>query len=97
MSKSIIRHLPTETDIAAWVNELIEPARADIESKRFMQILFAVANPDDNEQWNLARAAARAAYLLTMDFEENFNNFAELPERLAGLGGVEITEISKEQ
>ena len=79
MPKPIIKPLPTETDVKKWVRELVEPYHADTESKRLIQLLLAVANPDNPEQWELAMTAAREAYLLTTDFEENFHDFAGFP------------------
>lgn len=101
MRKPQIKPLSTEADIIAWVNEIIEPARADVESKRFIDIIFAVADPENNDQWNLAMAAAKEAYLLTTDFEESFRVFAGQPpmDREYEDEGfkAELTEITKEQ
>lgn len=76
MSDPVIKPLPTKADISSWVNELIEPRRSDGEAKRLIDIIFAIANPDNEAHWELAMTAAREAYLLTRDFEESFDMFA---------------------
>lgn len=76
MCNPVIKRLPSKKDVTAWTEELIDPIFADSQSKRLIDLLFAVADPNNQEQWELALAAAQTAYTLTNDFQENFDAFA---------------------
>jgi hypothetical protein len=75
----IIRPLPTPADVCNWADEIITPEHADATGKRLIDLIFAIASPESEEQWELANEAAKHIYTKTMDFDENFKQFAGIP------------------
>ncbi len=92
----MIRPLPTATDIKNWVDEIITPERANIEAKRFCDIIAACSDADgDWQSYELAEVAVRHAFSKTTDFEEAFKEFAGRPKTAQREEKEKVSEVSE--
>jgi hypothetical protein len=70
------------------VNQLITPEFADVEARALIDVIYAVATPDDETSWDLSRIIANEAFRLTAAYETAFREFAGLDAKeMIILGG----------
>lgn len=67
--------LPTAEEFNRLVDELVAPDEGE-KALPFIQILQAMANPEDDESWALTQSMIRHAFTKTQAFEDAFRAFA---------------------
>lgn len=71
-----IRPVPTAKQIVEKVDVFLHEDCTDAEAKEFIDVIFAVANPEDDTSWELTSVAVRHAFAKTEAFERAFREFA---------------------
>ncbi|MGE3953530.1 MAG: hypothetical protein AB7F88_19775 [Pyrinomonadaceae bacterium] len=90
-----VKPLPPEAEILTDVNRALPPGDDDA-AAALARLVLTLANPEDNETWALANAAARQAYLGTVHFQKALQDFAGV-DRERYCPDAEIREICQTQ